>query len=185
MHDCPQGVHDFLRAYFHYKSADWAGNKPLPLKSWSAEELAKLPTYYIMDRDQTMAQTVAPHMPSPEAITACRWLPDAELAVYSSEYRRTGFQGGLNWYRCRTGGIDIPELQLFTGRTIDVPSLFIAGRSDWGIYQMPGHIERMRKEACTRILGCHLVEGAGHWVQQEQPESVVDLLLDFLRPSAP
>jgi pimeloyl-ACP methyl ester carboxylesterase len=184
MHDCPQGVHDFLRAYFHYKSADWAGNKPFPLASWSAEELAKLPTYYIMGRDQTMAQTVAPHMPSAEAIVACQWLPDSELAVYSSEYVRAGFQGGLNWYRCRTGNIDLAELQLFTDRTIDVPSLFIAGRSDWGIYQVPGAIERMQKQACTRMLGCHLVDGAGHWVQQEQPERVVDLLLDFLRHSA-
>ena len=185
MHDSPQGVHDFLRAYFHYKSADWTDNKPFPLKSWSAEELAKLPTYYIMDRDQTMAQTVAPHMPSPEAIAVCNWLPDAELAVYSREYARTGFQGGLNWYRCRTGGIDIAELQLFSGRTMDIPSLFIAGRSDWGIYQAPGAIDRMQNEVCTRMLGCHLVEGAGHWAQQEQPERVAELLLDFLRQSVP
>jgi pimeloyl-ACP methyl ester carboxylesterase len=181
MHDCPQGVHDFLRAYYHHKSADWDGNKPFPLKSWSAEELAQLPTYYIMHRDQTMAQTVAPHMPSAAAIAACQWLPDAELAVYSEEYRRTGFQGGLQWYRCRTEGVDTSELQLFAGRTIDVPLLFIAGRSDWGIYQVPGAIDRMQHAACTQMRGCHLVDGAGHWVQQEQPERVTALLLDFLR----
>ncbi len=183
MHDCPQGVHDFLRAYFHYKSADWVGNKPFPLQSWSAEELAKLPTYYIMDLDQSMAQTVAPAMPGAEAIAACQWLTEAELAVYGREYERTGFQGGLQWYRCRTEGLDMAELQLFSGRTIDVPSLFIAGRSDWGIYQMPGHIDRMQRNACTRMRGCHLVDGAGHWVQQEQPERVTELLLDFLRQS--
>lgn len=44
MRNCPQGVHDFLRAYYHFKSADWKQNKPFPLKSWSAGELAKLPT---------------------------------------------------------------------------------------------------------------------------------------------
>ena len=60
---CPQGVHAFLRAYYHYKSADWAGNKPYPLRRWSAAELAKLPTYYVMRLDEDMAQTVAPHMP--------------------------------------------------------------------------------------------------------------------------
>jgi pimeloyl-ACP methyl ester carboxylesterase len=49
MHRAPQGVHDFLRAYYHHKSADWTDNKPYPLKSWSANELAKLPTYYVMD----------------------------------------------------------------------------------------------------------------------------------------
>ena len=56
MRKCPQGVHAFLRAYFHYKSADWRENKPFPLKSWSAAELAKLPTYYIMDLDKGMAK---------------------------------------------------------------------------------------------------------------------------------
>src|SRR5271165_4925439 len=99
MHDCPQGVHAFLRGYFHYKSADWAGNKPFPLQYWSAGELAKMPTYYIMDLNKNMAETVASEMPSDAQIAACRWLPDSELAVYSDEYQRTGFQGGLNWYR--------------------------------------------------------------------------------------
>jgi pimeloyl-ACP methyl ester carboxylesterase len=181
MHDCAQGVHTFLRAYFHYKSADWPGNKPFPLKSWTAEELAKMPTYYIMDRDQDMAATVAPHMPSPADIAACRWLPDRELEVFSGEYARNGFQGGLQWYRCRTENVDTAELQTFSGRTIDVPSIFIAGSSDWGIYQVPGSIDRMQSSACTRMVGRHLIEGAGHWVQQEQPERVCEILLRFLR----
>jgi len=184
MHGCPQGVHAFLRAYYHHKSADWPGNRPFRLASWTAAELARMPTYYIMDLDKDMAATVALEMPSPEAIAACRWLPDRELAVYSGEYLRTGFQGGLQWYRCRTEGVDTAELQLFSGRTIDVPSLFIAGRSDWGIYQVPGSIERMQDAACTRMRGVHLIEGAGHWVQQEQSERVTDLLLGFLQQDA-
>ena len=177
---CPQGVHAFLRAYYHHKSADWARNKPFRLTGWTAEELAKMPTYYIMDLDKDMAATVAEQMPSPSAIAACRWLPDSELAVYAAEYGRTGFQGGLQWYRRGTGGLDTAELQLFSGRTIDVPSLFIAGSSDWGTYQSPGHFERMQETACTRMLGCHLIDGAGHWVQQEQPERVSELLIRFL-----
>jgi hypothetical protein len=151
MHGCPQGVHAFLRAYFHYKSADWPGNKPFPLTAWTAGELAKLPTYYIMDRDQDMAATVAAEMPSPAQIAAYQWLPETDLRVFSTEYQRTGFQGGLNWYRCRTDGVDTADLQMFSGRTIDVPSLFIAGRSDWGIYQVPGSIDRMQTSVCTRI----------------------------------
>ena len=177
----PAGFHAFLRGYFHYKSADSACNKPFPLKSWTASELAKMPTYYIMDLDQNMAETVAPVMPSAAEIAACRWLPEDELRVYSVEYERTGFQGGLQWYRARTGGLFDSELQLFSGRTIDVPSLFIAGKSDWGTYQRPGNFERMQQNACTRMLGCHLVDGAGHWVQQEQPEHVSGLLIRFLR----
>jgi pimeloyl-ACP methyl ester carboxylesterase len=181
MHGCPQGVHDFLRAYFHHKSADWADNKPYPLASWTAPELAKMPTYYIMDRDRNMAETVAAEMPSAAEVAACRWLPDNELAVYAEEYGRTGFQGGLQWYRVRTSGRFEGELQLFAGRTIDVPSLFIAGRSDWGTYQRPGAVERMRDAACTQMAGCHLLDGAGHWVQQEQAEAVTELLVQFLR----
>ena len=181
---CPQGVHDFLRAYFHHKSADWKQNEPHPLAAWSAEELAKMPTYYIMDLADDMPAAVAKEMPSPREIAACRWLPDAELAVYAAEYERTGFQGGLNWYRSRSSGAFESELELFAGRTIDVPSIFISGRSDWGIHQRPGALERMQTVACTRMVGCHLLEGAGHWVQQEQPARVRELLVDFLKGRA-
>jgi pimeloyl-ACP methyl ester carboxylesterase len=177
---CKQGVHDFLRAYFHHKSADWKGNEPHPLAGWTAEELAKMPTYYVMDLADDMAQGVAKEMPSAAEIAACRWLPDRELAVYAEEYGRNGFQGGLNWYRSRTGGAYEAELQLFSGRTIDVPSIFISGTSDWGVYQRPGSIERMQGTACTNMVGCHLLDGAGHWVQQEQAARVSELLVEFL-----
>jgi pimeloyl-ACP methyl ester carboxylesterase len=181
MWHCPQGVHAFLRAYFHHKSADWQQNRPFRLNSWSAAELAKMPTYYIMDLGEDMATTVAKEMPSAAEIAACRWLPDSELAVYSAEYERNGFQGGLNWYRARTGGLYESELQLFSGRTIDVPSLFVSGKSDWGVYQRPSSFERMQTSACTQMQGCHLIDGAGHWVQQEQPEIVSELLTGFLQ----
>jgi pimeloyl-ACP methyl ester carboxylesterase len=184
MRHCPQGIHAFLRAYYHYKSADWKQNLPHPLKSWSAADIAVLPTYYVMHLDQNMAQTVAPEMPSPADIAACKWLTEDELAVYSGEYARTGFQGGLQWYRCATGGESAAEMQIYSGRSIDVPSCFIAGKSDWGTYQKPGDFEKMQQTACTRLLGCHLIDGAGHWVQQEQPEEVNRLLLRFLRQQA-
>ena len=177
----PQGVHDFLRAYYHHKSADWKDNKPYPLQSWSAGELAKLPTYYVMDLAKTMAETVAEEMPSAAAIAANTWLPERELAFYSAEYARTGFQGGLQWYRCGTSGAFIPELQTWSGRSIDVPSCFIAGKQDWGTYQRPGVYEAMQQSACSRMIGCHLVDGAGHWVQQEQPDEVAKLLLQFVK----
>src|SRR5229473_2974313 len=184
MHRAPQGVHDFLRAYYHHKSADWKDNKPYRLKSWSAEELAKLPTYYVMDLDKTMPETVAAEMPDTAAIAANQWLPDSELAFYSAEYARTGFQGGLQWYRCGTSGTFNAELQIYSGRTIDVRSAFISGKQDWGTHQRPGVFETMQTKACTRMIGCHLVDGAGHWVQQEQPEKVTRLLLQFFRQAA-
>jgi pimeloyl-ACP methyl ester carboxylesterase len=180
MHRAPQGVHDFLRGYYHHKSADWKDNQPYPLKSWSADEIAKLPTYYVMDLAKDMAATVAEEMPSVSEIAANQWLPDSELAFYSAEYARTGFQGGLQWYRCGTSGAFTPELQTWSGRTIDVPSAFISGKQDWGTYQRPGVYEAMQSKALTNMIRCHLVDGAGHWVQQEQPGEVSRLLVQFL-----
>lgn len=184
MRNAPQGVHAFLRAYYHMKSADWKQNQPAPLKARTAEEWAKLPRYYVMDLDKGMAETVASEMPSAAEIAACKWLPDEELRVYSGEYGRTGFQGGLQSYRVGASGRFNSELQVFAGRSIDQPSMFIAGRSDWGAYQSPGALERMQKTACTRMTGTHFVDGAGHWVQQEQPERVSALLLDFLKQNS-
>ncbi|MGZ5874667.1 MAG: alpha/beta fold hydrolase [Bradyrhizobium sp.] len=184
MRYAPQGVHDFLRAYYHHKSADWKDNKPYPLQFWSAGELAKLPTYYVMDLARNMAETVAEEMPSAEQIAANQWLPDRELAFYSAEYERTGFQGGLQWYRCGTSGAFTAELETWSGRSIDVPSCFISGKQDWGTYQRPGVYEAMQTTACTHMLGCHLVEDAGHWVQQEQSGQVSGLLLQFLKSAA-
>ena len=175
----PQGLHDFLRAYYHHKSADWPGNVPVPLQSWTAGELARMPTYYIMNLAEDMPQTVAPHMPPPAFVAQCAWLTDGELATYAAEYQRTGFGGALHWYRCRTQGTNA-DLALFAGCTIDVPAVFIAGASDWGIHQVPGALEQMQSQACTRMPACHLIPGAGHWVQQEQPARVTELLLAFL-----
>ena len=73
------------------------------------------------------------------------------------------------------------ELQTWSGRRIDVPACFISGKQDWGTHQRPGVFEAMQASACSRMLGCHLVDGAGHWVQQEQPAEVSRLLIAFLR----
>lgn len=176
----PQGVHNFLRAYYHFKSADWAQNKPHPLESWSAQSIAELPKYYVMNLDKGMTETVAPAMPSSSKIETCNRLPDEELQVYSEEYARNGFQGGLQWYRCATGSQFIGELRTYSGRTIDVPSCYIADKSDWGTFQKPGNFEKMQSEACTQMRDVHLMDEAGHWVQQEQPGVVARLLTAFL-----
>lgn len=179
MMHAPQGLKSFLRAYFHHKSADWAGNAPFKLTDWSADELAKLPTYYVMDRAATMAETVAQHMPSMDEVVGCKWLTEAELDAYTGEYARTGFQGGLNMYRTRFDAGLIAAHSAYAGRTIDMPSLFISGAKDWGTYQAPGALERMRDVVCTKMAGVHLIDGAGHWVMQEQPEAVLAKLLEF------
>ena len=62
-----------------------------------------------------------------------------------------------------------------------MPSCFISGKQDWGTYQRPGVLETMQTKVCTDMIGCHLVDGAGHWVQQEQPGEVSRLLVQFLQ----
>ena len=175
MRECPQGIHAFLRAYYHMKSADWADNRPYPLKGWNAHELAKLPRYYVMDLDKNMAETVAPHMPDHEAA----WLTNAELDVYARAFEAIGFQGGLNWYRCGTERLSAASLETVAGRPIQIAAIYIAGAADWGIYQKPGEFERMQTSpVCANFRGTHLIEGAGHWVQQEKPKQVTELLLE-------
>jgi pimeloyl-ACP methyl ester carboxylesterase len=66
------------------------------------------------------------------------------------------------------------------GRKIAVPACFVAGASDWG-RKRPGDLARMRSQAFADDRGCHFIGGAGHWVQQEQPQAVVRHLLDFLK----
>ncbi len=180
MRHAPQGLRDFLRAYYHVKSADWSGNHPRPLAAATATELAKLPTYYVMHRGMGMAETVAPHMPDALATANCQWLPEKELAVYVKEYERTGFQGGLQWYRCGLDHSHAQALMTHAQRTVDVPACFISGASDWGTYQSPGAFEKMQAQTCTDMRQVNLIAGAGHWVQQEQPGAVTHALLRFL-----
>ncbi|MEH6687138.1 MAG: alpha/beta hydrolase [Halopseudomonas sabulinigri] len=177
---CPQGMHDFLRAYYHMKSADWAGNDPAPLASANAADLATMPEYYVMAMDKTMPETVAAAMPSAREIAACDWLPDEELAVYSNIFSDTGLQGGLQWYRALGSAENQAEMRLFAGKTITVPSCFLAGASDWGIYQSPGAFEAMQSRACSDMRSCDLIPGAGHWLELEKPQIVIEKLLGFL-----
>lgn len=179
----PQGLHNFFRAYYFYKSADYAGNKPHPLKARTAEEMAQIPHYYVMLKDRGMAENVAPLMPSADYIANCKWLTEPEVDVYAREYGRTGFTGALQGYRVRRGGDpkSIAEMQTFSGRSVDTPSIYIAGKSDWGVYQTPGAVDKMRSTACTKMVRFHLIDGAGHWVQQEQPQQVSALMTEFLR----
>lgn len=185
MCNAPQGISDFLRAYYHGKSADEPSNKPFALKTYGVTELAKLPQYYVMDLAKTMPQVVSQTMPSEAQISACSWLSEAELQVYCAEYSRTGFQGGLQWYRGQFDTACIEQMSVHAGQSVQMPAMFIAGKQDWGIYQTPGALERMQGKVFTNMGPCHFIEGAGHWVQQEQPELTWRLLLAFLQPQKP
>lgn len=179
----PSGLKDFLRGYFHLKSAD-ANSDPQPIAALTAQELDKLPLYYIMPLHLGMRDTVSQAM-TPEEIanmqSSCqRWFTDSDLQVYVDAFKRTGFQGGLNWYRVSTDPAMQKDLDIYSGKKIEVPCLYIVGVKDWLLHQIPNAIEQM-KQACTQLYGPIMVEGAGHWLQQEQPEKVVEELLRFLK----
>jgi pimeloyl-ACP methyl ester carboxylesterase len=175
----PQGLHDLLREWYYFKSADWKGNKPFPLKAWTALELAKMPTYYIMDLRKGISATMAEHQPTVAEIDSCRWMTEADLQVYTQEFTRTGFQGGLNYYRVEFDpGLD-GELNAFAGKTIDVPACYIGGSQEWAVYQSPGAFEGMRS-VCTQLKAIRLIDGAGHSIAEEQPEAVNRVLIEFL-----
>jgi pimeloyl-ACP methyl ester carboxylesterase len=179
--DAPAGgLAAFLSAYYHVKSGDWAGNRPFPLKGWAVDELAKLPDYYVMPLELGMAATVAPHAPAAQP----GWLPEADLAIYAAEYGRTGFGGGLLWYRASSCGRFQADFDLFAGRRIKGPALFLAGDRDWGIHQNPGALEAMGQRAGADWRGTELIPGAGHWVQQERAEAVAARLIRFATEQA-
>jgi pimeloyl-ACP methyl ester carboxylesterase len=180
------GLDEFLRGYFYTKSASWAGNDPRPLQGgWTADALANLPYYYIMPLNATMPESIADLMSgeSTEAIELSKeWLSDQDIKVFASEYSRTTFRGGLNWYRAYTNSQFKQAMEVFAGRKIDIPCAFIAGDKDWGTYQEPGTIEKMRDGTfCGNFRFFKMVKGAGHWIPQEKPEEVIEGILELVR----
>ena len=112
-------------------------------------------------------------MPDPQELPG--WLSQEELDHYSAEFARTGFTGGINWYRNFDRNWELTEH--LAGAKVTVPSLFITGSADpvnimspAGI--MDGWLEDHR--------GSHFIEGAGHWVQQEAADEVNAHLITFL-----
>jgi epoxide hydrolase A/B len=108
------------------------------------------------------------------------WLPEADLAYYTQEFSRTGFRGGLNWYRNLRRNWELGGP--WRGQPIRQPSLFIAGSRD-GVLRFPA--AQAQLDAYPKTLpglrGSHILEGAGHWVQQERPGEVNALLITFLK----
>jgi pimeloyl-ACP methyl ester carboxylesterase len=117
---------------------------------------------------------VVERLPQPDDLPD--WLTQAELDHYVAEFTRTGFTGGVNWYR----GIDrnwvlTPQL---AGAHVTMPSLFVAGTADPVLRMTP---PERQVEYLDDLRGQVLIEGAGHWVQQERPAEVNAALLGFLQ----
>jgi len=111
------------------------------------------------------------------------WLSEAELAIFTETFRKSGFCGGLNWYRNldRNWELTAP----WQDAQIHQPSLFIAGSKDAVITGLIGakrvnELERVLPNLKRKLI----IEGAGHWVQQERPDEVNAALLRFLREAS-
>ena len=118
-----------------------------------------------------------PHRPLPD------WLTEADLAYFTAAYRKSGFRGGLNWYRNidRNWELTAP----WQDARIVQPSLFIAGSKDAVVTGLIGakrvaDMERILPNLQQKLI----IEGAGHWVQQERPGEVNAALISFLQQNA-
>ena len=112
------------------------------------------------------------------------WLREGDLEYMVADLVRSGFRGGLNYYR------NIDRNWQFTpglvGHTVPVPTLFLAGEQDLVIRgQSAASLESMMRPVAPRLQGVHLIPDTGHWVQQERPGQVNTLLLDFLSTLPP
>ncbi|KAG1849958.1 alpha beta-hydrolase [Suillus subluteus] len=184
-----KALYDFLGGYIYMKSGNWDGNDPHPLPSAFspspsiselAIDLATLPEYYVMPLHESMPDVVARHVRMDARI---KWPTADEVSggVYAAEFGRTGFQAALS----PPPPERIAQLRALAGRRVEVPAAFISGAKDWGVYQTPGAVRKMREVVCSGAGGMQdedfvLIEGAGHWVQQEAPEMVVRELVRFL-----
>lgn len=106
------------------------------------------------------------------------WLTQADLDFYVGEYRRTGFRGGLNWYRTLDRTWDL--MGGFAGAKVRQPALFIGGDRDGVITANPAAVERLA-EHVPNLRRTVMLPGCGHWTQQERPAEVNAAMVEFLR----
>lgn len=173
------GIHDFYMQYFQAPGVAEAELEADPRESLrrihfsGSGDAPRRSTFGRLGSGGLLANTVAP-----EAMPA--WMTEADLAVYAAAYASKGFRGPLNWYR--NLGPNHGLLSPWRGQPIRQPSLFIAGSAD-DVLKFPasqGQIEAYPR-TLPGLRGCHILPGAGHWVQRERADEVSALLLGFLR----
>ncbi len=106
------------------------------------------------------------------------WLTERDIDFYTEEFTRTGFRGGVNWYRNIDRNWEMTPF--LSGAKIHQPALFIAGELDGVITFSRGAYDRM-EASIPNLKQKVLLPGAGHWIQQERPLEVNDLMIQFLK----
>jgi pimeloyl-ACP methyl ester carboxylesterase len=117
-------------------------------------------------------------MQAPEKLPP--WLTEQDLDYYTSEFERTGFSGGLNWYRTIDKSWEL--MAAWMGAPVLVPALFVAGERDLVVH-MPGSGEVIANQRAfvPHLKETILLPGCGHWTQQERPAEVNAALIEFLK----
>lgn len=130
------------------------------------------PSMAIIPRGHQMIERL--QLPAPGQMA---WLTDDDFAYYLGEFERSGVTGPLNRYRNITR--DWTELAPWRHAPITVPALFIGGDRDGPTMWGQRAIERF-PTTLPELRGSHILTGCGHWTQQERPDEVNQLLVDFL-----
>lgn len=173
------GIHDFYMQYFQAVGVAEAELDAEPAASLrrihfsGSGDAPPRSTFGRLGGGGLLANTLEPpRLPA--------WMDEADLAVYAAAFGASGFRGGLNWYRNLRRNTSL--LAPWRGQPIRQPSLYIAGTRD-DVLKFPA--SRAQIDAYPRTLpglrGCHLLDGAGHWIQRERADRVNALLLEFLR----
>jgi pimeloyl-ACP methyl ester carboxylesterase len=135
--------------------------------------------------DKAEAQSVVPQaggfldiMLAPETLPT--WLTERDIDFYTSEFERTGFSGGLNWYRTIEKSWEL--MAAWTDAPVLPPALYIAGEHD-PVINYPGMRELIAnlRTFVPQLKGTLLLPGCGHWTQQERPAEVNAALIEFLK----
>ena len=114
------------------------------------------------------------------SMTMPSWITDADIDFYTAEFTRTGFRGGLNWYRNIDRNWEI--LAPFAGAKVTVPALYIAGERDL-VLRFPRAAELVANltHFVPKLRQTIILPGCGHWTQQERPAEVSAAMIGFIR----
>jgi pimeloyl-ACP methyl ester carboxylesterase len=174
------GITDFYWQYFQtpgIAEAEFERDVALSMRTLLGRGFSDPKASLFVDRKKGFLGDAKPDLPLPP------WLSEDDLAFFIETYRGSGFRGGLNWYRNidRNWELTAP----WQDAQISQPSLFIAGANDAVV---TGLIGAKRVQELDRVLPNLtrklIIDGAGHWIQQERPEEVNSALIDFLRQAA-
>jgi pimeloyl-ACP methyl ester carboxylesterase len=138
-----------------------ASGNPPPEKRWR----------YLFSKSETLLDTGA----LPETLPA--WLTEQDIDFFTCEFERTGFRGGLNWYRNLDRNWELTAF--LSGAKLRQPALFVAGELDPVITMYREAFDAM-EQTVPSLKQKVLLSGAGHWIQQERPNEVNQLLVEFL-----